>query len=224
MQRLKKVLVLLVAVTVLLIAIPVITANNTTNGIEIDWLTGDELENIVTVGNFVEGRARVRQIRGGGGGVMGYFRDGFIDESGDLVIPMIYQSASDFSEGLAAVSIRDIEWELKWGFIDRYGNEVIPFIFDYANSFSDGHATVVKDGRVGIIRNPLLDGVYSETINLEVSRNIQDDNTAIVSFYDRNRMLQTFPMEIPNAATDMKVKIWDGFGNMNPLMPVLEIN
>ncbi|MCF8297132.1 MAG: WG repeat-containing protein [Saprospiraceae bacterium] len=50
---------------------------------------------------------------------------GFIDESGKVVIPLIYKDAFHFSEDLAAVSKNG-----KWGFIDKTGKEIIPFIYD----------------------------------------------------------------------------------------------
>lgn len=50
---------------------------------------------------------------------------GFIDGSGQVVIPPLYDRASDFSDGLAAVELGG-----KWGFIDAGGRTVIPPQFD----------------------------------------------------------------------------------------------
>ena len=43
---------------------------------------------------------------------------GFVDEQGNEVVPLMYDDAWHFSEGLAAVQLKG-----KWGFIDKKGNE-----------------------------------------------------------------------------------------------------
>ena len=64
----------------------------------------------------------------------------------DLVIPLIYGNADDFSDGFARVSK-----DGKMGYIDQTGKVVIPFIYDRADEFSDGLAAVVKDDKWGYI-------------------------------------------------------------------------
>jgi len=74
---------------------------------------------------------------------------GFIDPQGNYVINPQFDSASSFSEGLAAVRVGDGDTG-KWGFIDPQGNYVINPQFDYASSFSEGLAAVrVGDGDTG---------------------------------------------------------------------------
>ncbi|EMO74091.1 hypothetical protein LEP1GSC127_0156 [Leptospira kirschneri str. 200801925] len=51
-----------------------------------------------------------------------------------------FESASDFSEGLASVRIID-----RWGFINRSGQIVIKPQFQFPASFSDGIAAVTKN-------------------------------------------------------------------------------
>lgn len=63
---------------------------------------------------------------------------GFIDKTGNTVIPFQYTDAGSFSEGLAYV--RDDKG--KYGYIDRTGKTVIPFTFDVAKNFSEGLAAV----------------------------------------------------------------------------------
>ncbi len=62
---------------------------------------------------------------------------GYIDKLGILVIPMQFDQALIFSEGLAAVSIKE-----KWGYIDKAGKFVIEPQFRSAGSFSEGLAPI----------------------------------------------------------------------------------
>jgi hypothetical protein len=74
----------------------------------------------------------------GMGGIYKYEKFGFIDTTGKIIVPPIYDAELPFSQGLAAVKHND-----KWGFIDKTGKEVIPFIFHDASSFTiDGLAAV----------------------------------------------------------------------------------
>ena len=60
---------------------------------------------------------------------------GFIDGCGRVVIEPVYDSALEFSEGLARV-----EENGKFGFIDKSGNVVIDFYLDFAWFFHEGLA------------------------------------------------------------------------------------
>lgn len=62
---------------------------------------------------------------------------GYINKSGVLVIPMVYQEAKNFSENLAAVKKND-----KWGFVNKTGAVVIPIKYAEAYSFTQGLAIV----------------------------------------------------------------------------------
>ncbi|WP_218081936.1 WG repeat-containing protein [Anthocerotibacter panamensis] len=62
---------------------------------------------------------------------------GFIDRTGKLVIPAIYDRVEKFSEGLAVVKIGN-----KYGYIDRTGKLVIPVKFNDAHAFKEGLAQV----------------------------------------------------------------------------------
>lgn len=75
-----------------------------------------------------------------------YSKIGFIDTTGKMVIPQIYDYAYPFSEGLAAAKKKR-----NYGFIDPTGNEVIPFKYSFAAPFVDGMAPVKKEGKLGFI-------------------------------------------------------------------------
>lgn len=83
---------------------------------------------------FKEGRARV----GKGNFKQKTIRFGYIDSSGKEIIPCIYNSAYDFSEGVAVVSLGDG----KFGFIDLLGNQVTDFKYFYAEQFQNGFGIV----------------------------------------------------------------------------------
>ena len=69
---------------------------------------------------------------------------GYYDESGNIAIAPTYNSASDFSEGLAAVAVREGE-QLMWGFIDVDGHMVIDPVFsNKPGDFHEGLAVVQK--------------------------------------------------------------------------------
>ncbi|MEO0074853.1 MAG: WG repeat-containing protein [candidate division WOR-3 bacterium] len=62
---------------------------------------------------------------------------GFINDSGEVVIPPKFKDANDFSEGLAA-----IKYYISWGYIDTAGKIVIQCQYEKANDFKDGFAKV----------------------------------------------------------------------------------
>jgi hypothetical protein len=76
---------------------------------------------------------------------------GYINSKGKIIIPFKYYRAAPFSEQLAKVV-----YKTQRGFIDKTGKEIIPPQFEEVTSFSEGLAWVKKDGKWGIIKNPLL--------------------------------------------------------------------
>ena len=71
---------------------------------------------------------------------------GFIDKTGQEVIPRKYDFARDFSEGLAIVTLKGKE-----GFVDKTGREVVPCKYDDAESFHEGLAAVKLTNKWGFI-------------------------------------------------------------------------
>jgi WG containing repeat len=68
---------------------------------------------------------------------------GYLDKTGNWGIQPQFDVAADFSEGLAAVSVRVQKSDRdRWGYIDRTGTLVIPAQFDKALPFASGLAKV----------------------------------------------------------------------------------
>lgn len=63
-----------------------------------------------------------------------------MDKSGALVIPALFSSCDDFSEGLA-----DVYSDGKWQFIDRKGHVVLDVPYEQVRPFKDGLASVDED-------------------------------------------------------------------------------
>jgi len=78
--------------------------------------------------DFINGMARVSKDK----------KFGFIGTDGKILIPLKYNNAHNFSEGVAAVK------EDKWGFINEKGNYVIPAKYDDAVTFYQGNAVVAE--------------------------------------------------------------------------------
>ena len=71
---------------------------------------------------------------------------GYINISGEIVIAPQFNSAQQFSEGLAAVSKNGM-----WGYIDTRGNLIIPYSYSKAGNFSECRAVVMKDKEIMVI-------------------------------------------------------------------------
>ncbi|MGA3014483.1 MAG: WG repeat-containing protein [Bacteroidales bacterium] len=64
---------------------------------------------------------------------------GFINKTGKIIIPCIYDEVHSFSEELACTNYLGL-----YGFIDKSGKGIIPFIYARAYSFNEGLALVSK--------------------------------------------------------------------------------
>ena len=73
---------------------------------------------------------------------------GFIDETGEYIVPPCYSDAREFSSGFAAVLDR------KWGYINKQGEPVVPCQFDDALAFLHGVARIKLGRRWGYINQP----------------------------------------------------------------------
>lgn len=71
---------------------------------------------------------------------------GYIDKTGEMVIPPRFERAMGFAEGLGRVGIGD-----KQGYIDKTGKVVIPLKFDEAHAFREGLAGARIGDQFGFI-------------------------------------------------------------------------
>ena len=81
---------------------------------------------------FTEGRGLVTVYKGGD-----KFLHGFVDTDGNVAVPVQFEAARLFSEGLAAVRV-----DGKWGYIDRDGRIAIKPRFAEAEPFRGGRVAV----------------------------------------------------------------------------------
>lgn len=67
---------------------------------------------------------------------------GFLDKTGKVVIPLMYEHLEIFREDLASAELNG-----KYGFINVHNEVKIPFIYDKANWFFNGKAEVILNGK-----------------------------------------------------------------------------
>ncbi|MGP1612778.1 MAG: WG repeat-containing protein [Catonella sp.] len=96
-------------------------------------------EGYANIKKFSEGMAAV------GSGLMGWHY-GYINKKGKKVIPLEYEEAGEFHEGLAAVGD-----EGKYGYINKKGKKITKLKYDRADDFSEGKAAVKKGKKYGYI-------------------------------------------------------------------------
>ena len=67
---------------------------------------------------------------------------GYIDKTGQLTVPLKYEEARPFSEGLAAVKLKEL-----WGFVNKTGKEIVPPQIGWVGDFKNGYA-IVAHGKI----------------------------------------------------------------------------
>ena len=78
-------------------------------------------------------------------------RFGYTDLDGNIVIPLQYANAGNFSEGLATVMVILDSIHAACTFIDTMGRQLTEPIYDNLQAFSCGHALVRRNGQWGVI-------------------------------------------------------------------------
>lgn len=71
---------------------------------------------------------------------------GFVNSKNELVIPIEYENARQFSEGYAAIMKNE-----KYGYVDSLGNLTVQHKYAFAGNFSEGLADVEVDEKIGFI-------------------------------------------------------------------------
>ncbi len=105
-----------------------------------------------------------------GAGLFAVYKDGksgFIDTTGKIVIPLQFDSANGFSEGLALVTLKGKKF-----FIDTAGRTVFEARFDIIRDFSEGLAAVnigeKRIANIGLISDPGKWGYIDKTGKLVI--------------------------------------------------------
>jgi hypothetical protein len=80
----------------------------------------------------------------------GHLKSGFIDRTGDIVVPPIYCGTEDFSEGRGRVGLTQHGRRL-FGYVGTEGGIAIPLEYEWASRFGDERAFVAKSGRAYLI-------------------------------------------------------------------------
>jgi len=79
-----------------------------------------------------------------------YYKYGFINSKGDLVIPFEFSTVSWFREGIAAVGKAEGGKTL-YAYISKNGTKLTDFEFEEAKDFQGGIGRVRKNGKFGLI-------------------------------------------------------------------------
>ena len=106
----------------------------------------------------------------------------FIDQTGKEVIPAKYDTASNFSEGLAMVGVYNSRYtnllgtwyNFTCGFIDKTGKEVVPCKYDAAHPFSEGLAAVRVGNDSATWKWGFIDKTGKEVISPRRYRTVSD--------------------------------------------------
>lgn len=124
---------------------------------------------------FYDGLAGVRSAITG--------KIGYIDKTGNLVIPCEYDTCGRFADGIAHVSV-----DGKYGYINHANEVVIPFEYDGAYGAGGGLASVVKNGKCGLVdynNNVIVPLDYDDitTYDGDVAYAVKDGYVYIISGY-----------------------------------------
>jgi len=84
----------------------------------------------------------VGDFRGGLAPVKMFSLWGYINKKGDYVIQPKFHHGAEFFEGLAAVGMRDDDFDMYYGFINKKGKLIIDFVFNEVSDYSEGLVAV----------------------------------------------------------------------------------
>ncbi len=162
------------------------------NSIDIQW----------TDSRFREGLAKVRKDN-----------EGYIDKSGNQVIPTIYSSAEPFSEGLAVVVEKYGSKNGDYSFIDKSGKQSITLRCDQTPGFSEGLAAIKvfhKWGYIDKSGNQIIARKYFDAKRFS-------EGLAAVKFYDKWGY-------IDKAGNEVLVMKYDSAGEFHEGLAIARLN
>ena len=145
-----------------------------------------------SVSKFVEGRLIVEKD--------GLY--GFLDQSGNEIVPPQYDEVKDFKESMALVYKRDL-----WGYIDLKGKEIISPQFNNAFSFNHGLARVEKEKNWNFIRK---DGSKLTEMQFDHAWDFED-GFAPVEKNGKWTFINEFGQEMNKMAYDEARPVKEGF-------------
>lgn len=148
-------------------------------------------------------------------------RYGHIDTNGRLRVPIIYRTASTFSEGLAVVAV-DIDSTLvQYGYIDYDNHIVIQPQYEYAYPFSEGFAVIKNYDRYGMINRKnqeVLPVKYEVATSVREGLFLAGDDEGLALFDTRFKPLTRFVYDNLAGFTEKRILIQrDGkYGYLDP--------
>ncbi len=101
-----------------------------------------------------------------------FFKCGFQDKQGKIIIEPYFHACQHFSSGLAPVQVGE-----KWGYIDKTGQFIVKPQFDYADRLFEERGLVVSNGKIGFI-DP--NGLLVIKPEFEIIIDFPDDNNNLV--------------------------------------------
>lgn len=154
MKKSKKIISFMLIIILMIPVMSAIPTIQATNSVNVKFLVEPSLE-FDYVSGFDGGLAEV--VKNG--------KIGYIDKTGEIIIPLEYDMPGIGGEHLRHENenrgwIRNWNEDLTWvyvekdgkhGFIDKTGKIVVPLEYDFVNGFSDGLAWVKKDDKYGYI-------------------------------------------------------------------------
>ncbi len=164
---------------------------------------------------------------------------GYIDSTGQIIIPPKFKGAGEFSEGLAPVRENGY-----YGYIDETGKYVLPAVYDYGESFVKELAVVHKNGKAGLMKRTgnlqlpfkfldieILANGFAKVTSTNHKEGVVDNNgkmiidTAYLKIYDFSDGIVTalgksvYKWQSNAGAIDSTGKIIIPFGKYNSISP-----
>jgi len=103
---------------------------------------------------------------------------GYFNRKGKVVIPIIYDEAESFSNGVALVGRLNDFNQMEFSYLDAYGKEKFPFRYEFAYSFKESIAFVKEKGKYKLIK---LNGEKLNGNSFDFVENFNNSPYALVS-------------------------------------------